>query len=246
MDRPRNATAMIAEMAQTIPSRLQFRAEAMKLLGQLIGYDDCMFHLLDPNEPFARGFFITEVPKDIIVEAQGKWNECYGPELKPLWDVADKQGGVVVDTLAVGPDTRNRLNFYREIVPFTGIRHFMWCHLYVRGQLVAQVSLARRGQGFKDNELRPLQELRPVLAIAEASYRAAPSLVDNELQSRLTQRELEIVDLVIRGLTNPEIATALNLSLHTVRNHLNHVFNKLSVTTRAELAGLGVVRPDAA
>ena len=242
MDRTRYVQSTIAEMAQTIPSRLQFRAEVMKLLDQSIGYSDAMFHLLDPNEPFERGFFITAVSRDVVVEAQTKWRRRYNVELKPLWDVAEKQAGVVVDTQALGPDFRNRMHFYREIVPQTGIAHFMWCHLFVRGQLVAHISLARRGRGFKDSELKPLQELRPVLAIAEASYRAVPRL-DGEMQSRLTSRELEVADLVVRGLTNPEIAVALNLSLHTVRNHLNRIFQKVNVTTRAELAGLGTVAP---
>jgi DNA-binding NarL/FixJ family response regulator len=39
---------------------------------------------------------------------------------------------------------------------------------------------------------------------------------------------------VIRGLNNKEISKELYISIHTVKNHLTHIFNKLGVTDRAE------------
>ena len=52
----------------------------------------------------------------------------------------------------------------------------------------------------------------------------------------LTPTELEVVKLIGDGLSNPEIAERLFMSRSTVKTHLNHVFTKLDVTTRAELA----------
>jgi DNA-binding CsgD family transcriptional regulator len=52
----------------------------------------------------------------------------------------------------------------------------------------------------------------------------------------LTPSELEAVSLVAQGLTNPEIAGRLFVSQATVKTHLLHVFAKLGVKTRAELA----------
>lgn len=49
----------------------------------------------------------------------------------------------------------------------------------------------------------------------------------------LTARELEILDLIARGLTNPAIAERLTLSEKTVRNHVSNVFAKIHVTDRA-------------
>ncbi len=51
----------------------------------------------------------------------------------------------------------------------------------------------------------------------------------------LTERELEIVQLVCQGLTNARIAQRLAIGLATVKTHLLHVFEKLGVSTRAEL-----------
>ena len=52
----------------------------------------------------------------------------------------------------------------------------------------------------------------------------------------LTPTELQVVELVAEGLRNDTIAGRLYLSPGTVKNHLSHVFTKLGVTNRAELA----------
>ena len=54
----------------------------------------------------------------------------------------------------------------------------------------------------------------------------------------LTPVELDVARLVADGLTNPAIATRLLMSPNTVKTHLSHIFTKLDITSRAELARL--------
>ncbi len=49
----------------------------------------------------------------------------------------------------------------------------------------------------------------------------------------LTRRQLEVLELVARGKTNREIAEHLYVSEHTVRRHLQNIFNRIGVTTRS-------------
>lgn len=49
----------------------------------------------------------------------------------------------------------------------------------------------------------------------------------------LTQRERQVLELLIRGHTNKEIAAALVLSPNTIKKHVYHIFNKLGVKSRS-------------
>ena len=52
----------------------------------------------------------------------------------------------------------------------------------------------------------------------------------------LTPTELDIVALVTEGLTNPQIAERMFIETSTVKSHVHHIFTKLGIATRSELA----------
>jgi DNA-binding CsgD family transcriptional regulator len=54
----------------------------------------------------------------------------------------------------------------------------------------------------------------------------------------LTDSELTVVNLVAEGATNRDVATALHLSLHTVKTHVHNAFAKLGINSRAQLTQL--------
>jgi len=66
--------------------------------------------------------------------------------------------------------------------------------------------------------------------------RIAARLAERMVRSTLTQRELEILEMVVRGLTNKQIGNALKISENTARNHINSVIRKLDVSGRTEAA----------
>lgn len=54
----------------------------------------------------------------------------------------------------------------------------------------------------------------------------------------LTPRESEVLELVSQGLSNKEIARMLRLEVHTVKNHVQHLFRKIGVHHRGDLVGV--------
>lgn len=60
----------------------------------------------------------------------------------------------------------------------------------------------------------------------------------------LTAREIQILRLLESGLSNQEIADQLYIALHTVKNHVHSVLNKLGVSTRAAAAAYVRSFPD--
>lgn len=72
--------------------------------------------------------------------------------------------------------------------------------------------------------------------VLETFAKLAPMrVVDASGLRLLTKREEDVVRLLGEGLQNREIAQELNLSEHTVKNYLFHIFDKLGVSSRVEL-----------
>jgi len=65
------------------------------------------------------------------------------------------------------------------------------------------------------------------------------SAVGDEMEG-LTGRELEVLQMVGRGLTNKEVAQRLFISDRTVQAHLSNIFSKLQVTSRTEAVMYGI------
>jgi NarL family two-component system response regulator LiaR len=78
--------------------------------------------------------------------------------------------------------------------------------------------------------------LHPVIARKVIDRFARPSSEPPEEQAldQLTERELEVLKLAAKGITNREIARELSLSTRTVQAHLSTIFSKMQVSSRTE------------
>jgi DNA-binding NarL/FixJ family response regulator len=66
-------------------------------------------------------------------------------------------------------------------------------------------------------------------------YRRLASTGPGEQQPQLTERETEVLRLVAKGLTYPQIAERLVLSVRTVQNHVQNTLTKLQLHNKAQL-----------
>jgi NarL family two-component system response regulator LiaR len=84
--------------------------------------------------------------------------------------------------------------------------------------------------------IRSAREGRPTLApeAMQALMRRSAQQVESATIEPLTKRELEILNLVAQGLTNPQIAERLVISPSTVQFHVHNILGKLGVGTRTE------------
>jgi len=73
--------------------------------------------------------------------------------------------------------------------------------------------------------------------LAAMAAPAKPEAAPAPAPDGLTQREVEILGLIGRGLTNPEIAAKLFLSNHTIKTHINRIFAKTGSRDRAAAIG---------
>jgi DNA-binding NarL/FixJ family response regulator len=91
------------------------------------------------------------------------------------------------------------------------------------------------------------QEMMDAICAVHAGRRYIPShiaahLADRMTRSSLTARELDILQMLAKGLTNKEIGAVLKISENTARNHVISIIEKLDVSDRTEAATTAIQR----
>ena len=96
------------------------------------------------------------------------------------------------------------------------------------------------GAVIQPNLAKALLRLSGPAGAADGASPAAGAPVPAANQTVLTQRELEILQIIAKGLSNNEVASVLGLSKATIRTHLEHIYEKLDVTNRVEAVTEGI------
>ncbi len=92
-------------------------------------------------------------------------------------------------------------------------------------QLLAAIAVAQEGATYLDPQIarKVIDHLKPPIT--------SPTNIVN-----LSQRELEVLKLMVEGKSNPEIANVLYLSPNTIKTHVRGIMNKLAVDDRVQAA----------
>jgi len=123
---------------------------------------------------------------------------------------------------------------------------------YANPQYLAR-AVASGAAAYLCKEIEPERIPRCVRAVAQGEYLIEPTLLQMALQESvppvceearpdtlptepLTEREIQVLKLIVAGLSNEEIARTLFISKATVKTHIRHIFNKLQVTDRTQAA----------
>jgi DNA-binding NarL/FixJ family response regulator len=108
------------------------------------------------------------------------------------------------------------------------------------GELISTVEIevnTTQSQLDLERQKKRIEDLEKTVAmIRQASEQRGVVGENDGIRVSLTGRELEVLRLVAEGFTNPEISDILSISNHTVKSHVDHIFNKLGVNDRTQAA----------
>jgi DNA-binding NarL/FixJ family response regulator len=160
-----------------------------------------------------------------------------------LEQTAERHGGELLDALAADARGALALADGDAVAALASLRRawLVWEELeapYEAARARVQIARACRALGDRDTEALELEAARALLARLGARPELArvDSVVrgsDPAAASGLTTRELEVLRLVAAGKSNRAIAAELFISDHTVRRHLQNIFRKIGVSSRA-------------
>lgn len=155
----------------------------------------------------------------------------------------ERGSSAVVMGLADVPVSEPYAAFLRD----AGVGDIVTMYLRVSGTTAAAITLVRTTEHppFSRREVVTLRRVQPLMQHAYA-YAVSPTTDrthDVLEHSGLTPREADVAQLVGRGATNAEIARTLHLTEATVKTHLSHIYAKVGVTSRTQLAILVGAKP---
>jgi DNA-binding CsgD family transcriptional regulator len=181
---------------------------------------------------FGRGGKLTLDSAGVSSAAVHRYLDCMssGCFADPLLNTALERSEAVADQ-SVSDDAAWRPLFNETARPF-GYRHLAIAPVIIFDGSAAISCLRSAGaRAFSERELLRLMSvsLWSSSALTRLQHSDAPDL---------TARQREVVELVLRGLTNREIAALLQISANTVKKHLKDIFFRHGISRRAELATL--------
>jgi DNA-binding CsgD family transcriptional regulator len=212
-----------------------FGAQTASFVSQVLSADwSCFYQVDEHSQPF--GFQAHRTPW-AVREAYLKHDIARSDPMHPTCLAGQNIRFLsIFDGRLSGP-LQSRRTYWNFLSSF-GARDAAEMIFRVRGRAVAGLSLVWVGKSGACAERHQGEVVQSYVEFNLSPYfRAGPvqDSGDSGVRLPLTERELDIVQLICDGLTNAQIAHRLNIGLSTVKTHLLHVFDKLGVQSRAAL-----------
>ena len=214
----------------------EFQRQTVELIANLIQASSLRFFVINPHMSI-KGSVTHNLGRDAELHYQQKYWR-----LDPMHphNFADTKENVICSHKMMPREQWLESTIYQDFFKPRGLMHDVDIFLRRGDVIVAVLSILRAdSEGeFTDDELMTLGSLRPYLeytlntVYVPARYEERKSISE---KYALTDRELDVVEIVLTGAPNKVISNELDVSLPTVRTHLQHIFEKVSVHSTNEL-----------
>jgi DNA-binding NarL/FixJ family response regulator len=150
---------------------------------------------------------------------------------------------ILIDIDGGSTDLSDAVRTCRAISPAVKI-----CTLSVHVQAeVMQRCLSAGVDAYIVKDVTPAEFLRALKSVADGETYVDPRIAGRLLRrnaadvrlpysSDLSNREVDVVRLIVAGMSNKEISSNLNLSEKTIKNHVSRIFSKFNCTARTQAA----------
>jgi len=214
----------------TAPTEQALRFRVMDSISDYFGVQRWGIYLLDADNGLAsvdaRGV------SDTFVEQYQK----FGKAVDPVLQYVLQYHAPAHEALVLPQGAWKHSELYKRCCSTYDHEHIMTGPIVGQGQLIGTLNFARIGcvPAFSQLDLASLGAVCTHFSTRLAELRKQP-LVADPLVKRLTPREVQIANLVAKGLTNAQIGAELWITQNSVKQALKRMFRKLEVSARTEM-----------
>ncbi|OLS38892.1 hypothetical protein BTR22_04370 [Alkalihalophilus pseudofirmus] len=223
---------VVEELAvkQMIMDLEQYRREVLNVFSNILGYSQSLFWVTDENQKLA-----NPVTFNVDMQALHDYQQ-YFYQFDYLQPENLKRKSSVQSIKSVVPFAQYlTTDYYHLFMKKNRLLDQMAIYLEYQGELIGVIGLVRNADEETFNP-RDFIKLNFLVKQVESGFNMQRLLTANRSDpSLLTEREREIVDLLVRGLKNIEIAEQLYISENTVKKHLQNLYRKFDTSSRTEL-----------
>ncbi|WP_196426625.1 LuxR C-terminal-related transcriptional regulator [Lysinibacillus cavernae] len=214
-----------SQITKAIP---KVRSSALQELSSIFGYNHTLFWLAD-NEGQLKdpiNYNISDRMLDEYLNGNYNLDFLYPPFKKDLF----KQKNVLRLSDVTTHEQYELSEYYKGFMNKYGFYDEMVVTLSHNEQVIGTIGMIKREKNnyFTNQDVLRFEYLSTIISSALLNC-------SEEKKSILSRREQEVVNLVKKGYTNAQIGTELFISIHTVKKHLQNIFDKYGVLNRTEL-----------
>ncbi|WP_269477315.1 helix-turn-helix transcriptional regulator [Hominibacterium faecale] len=208
-------------------------------IGALIPYHQSNFYGIDPksSEPLIRDACFIDTDERLIPA----FFDSYRPENNYLINLFNySQSIVFVESDVLDEHARRNTDFYKQFLAPQGLLCSCGIILIENGCKIGAVSIFRKEawNDFTEKEVFILELFKPHLTELVMKFVSRQEERITRYSDRLTSREKEILELIVQGYSNEEIAEKLFITVSTTKKHVYNIFSKYDVNNRMSLIKL--------
>ena len=216
----------------TAPSEQALRLRFMDNVSKYFGAQRWGIYLLNKEMRLASSDVVG------VSEAFVERYEQIGRAVDPVLKYVLENHAPAHEALVLPPGAWKQSDLYQRCCAEYDHEHIMTGPVVGRGQLIGTVHFARTGNpvsAFNSQDLANLAAVCAHLSACLAELRQPVPTAPSPFLKQLTPREIQIANLVARGLTNAEIGTELWITQNSVKQALKRLFRKLEVSSRTAM-----------
>lgn len=217
----------------TAKNEHQLRMRFMDSIGEYFSVQRWGIHMFNENSSYS-AVEVYGVPNvDSFVELYAK----IGRKVDPVLRYVTERHAPAHEEMVLPPGGWKQCELYQNCCAYYDHEHIMTGPIVGKGKLIGAVHFARIGEtpAFNYQDIVDLSGVCTHISASIATLQTQQTIFTSSLTNRLTPREIQIAELVARGLTNKEVGVELWITQNSVKQALKRMFRKLEVSSRTEM-----------